>query len=107
MRDDEIALRAAINVPRDSTESHRMPSGVPLLPESEKVHRWAAERLESMIGRVNRRGKICELPAWAEMALLVCSLASPFVSGSIPVPWSGLRVRGLRTCCEPPCILLG
>jgi hypothetical protein len=32
MTDDEIAFRAAINVLRDTLESRRMPSGLPLAP---------------------------------------------------------------------------
>jgi hypothetical protein len=52
MTDDEIALRAAINVLRDSIESRRMPSGLPLSCASDQVHRRAVESLEIMIDRL-------------------------------------------------------
>lgn len=42
--EDEIALRAAINILEDSVESKRMPSGLPLEPDAEDAHCRAAER---------------------------------------------------------------
>jgi hypothetical protein len=38
LTDDEIALRAAINVLRDTLESRRMLSGLPLEPDAAKLH---------------------------------------------------------------------
>lgn len=51
MTEDEIAFRAAINVLRDSIESGRMPSGLPLTPDAAEVHARAAERLEALLRR--------------------------------------------------------
>lgn len=49
MTEDEIALRAAINVLRDSIESGRTPSGEPLTPTAFASHERAAERLEALL----------------------------------------------------------
>ncbi|OYW46304.1 MAG: hypothetical protein B7Z36_04885 [Novosphingobium sp. 12-63-9] len=49
MTDNEIAIRAAINVLRDSVESGRMPSGERLTPESSAVHEKAAEHFEAIL----------------------------------------------------------
>lgn len=43
---DDIALTAAINVLRDTIESKKMPSGLPLDPASADLHRQAVEHLE-------------------------------------------------------------
>jgi len=52
MTDDEIALRAAINVLRDSIESRRMPSGEPLDPDAAALHERAALHLEALLRRL-------------------------------------------------------
>jgi hypothetical protein len=44
-----LALRAAINVLRDSAESRRMPSGEPLDEEGVQLHREAADTLEQSL----------------------------------------------------------
>ncbi len=49
MTDNEIAIRAAINVLRDSVESGRMPSGEKLTPEGSAVHEKAAEHFEALL----------------------------------------------------------
>lgn len=49
MDETELALRAAINVLRDSIESARMPSGQPLPDDALDLHRRAAEQLEAML----------------------------------------------------------
>ncbi|KAA3448233.1 hypothetical protein C7I87_22945 [Mesorhizobium sp. SARCC-RB16n] len=49
LTDYEIALRAAINVLRDTIESHRMPSGLPLEPDAAALHERAIERLEALL----------------------------------------------------------
>jgi hypothetical protein len=49
MTDDEIALRAAINILRDSIESGRMPSGLPLRPDAADLHERAAQHLEGLL----------------------------------------------------------
>ncbi len=45
MTDDEIALRAAINVLRDTLESRCMPSGLPLEPDAAELHERAVQHL--------------------------------------------------------------
>jgi hypothetical protein len=45
----EIAYQAAINVLRDSVESQRMPSGLPLQPDAVEVHARAADLLERLL----------------------------------------------------------
>jgi hypothetical protein len=52
-----LALRAAINVLRDSAESRKMPSGEPLDDASVQLHLDAAETLSSLsdVIRVLRR----------------------------------------------------
>jgi len=52
MTDDELALRAAINVLRDTIESGRMPSGLPLEPDAADLHERAAQHLEVMLRRL-------------------------------------------------------
>jgi hypothetical protein len=49
MTDTEIALRAAINLLRDSVESGNMPSGERLTIESQALHERAAEQLERLL----------------------------------------------------------
>lgn len=44
---DDIALTAAINLLRDSIESGKMPSGVPLPPDAADLHAQAAGHLEA------------------------------------------------------------
>lgn len=44
-----LALRAAINVLRDSAESRKMPSGVPLDEVSVQLHRDAADTLQQSL----------------------------------------------------------
>jgi hypothetical protein len=51
MTDDEIAFRAAINVLRDTLESRRMPSGLPLAPDAAELHERAARHLEMLVRR--------------------------------------------------------
>ena len=43
---DHVALTAAINLLRDSLESGKLPSGLPLDPASADLHRQAVEHLE-------------------------------------------------------------
>ena len=47
-----LALRAAINVLRDSAESCKMPSGVPLDEVSVQVHRDAADTLQQALANL-------------------------------------------------------
>ena len=47
--DGRAALRAALNVLRDSVESGRMPSGLPLEPDARDMHQRAIVRLERML----------------------------------------------------------
>jgi len=47
--DTEIALRAAVNVLRDSIECGRMPSGLPLAPEAVDLHERAAQHFEALL----------------------------------------------------------
>jgi len=49
---DEAALRAALNVLRDSVESGRMPSGLPLEPAARDMHERAIDRLEPLLRHV-------------------------------------------------------
>ena len=46
---DEIALRAAITLLRNSVENGRMPSGQPLDPDAAALHEQAAEHLEHLL----------------------------------------------------------
>jgi hypothetical protein len=48
--DDESAFRAAINVLRDTIESRRMPSGLPLEPDAAALHERAAQHLDHSCG---------------------------------------------------------
>ena len=54
MTDDEIALRAASNVLRDTIESGRMPSGQPLRPDAAGLHERAARHLEALLRKVEK-----------------------------------------------------
>jgi len=45
----ELALRAALNVLRDSIECGRMPSGIALEPEALAMHAAAIAELERML----------------------------------------------------------
>jgi hypothetical protein len=49
MIDPQDALRAAINVLRDSVESGKMPSGIALWPRVSDLHARAANCLETML----------------------------------------------------------
>ncbi len=49
MTDDEIAFRAALNILRDSIESGRMPSGLPLEPDAKTLHERAADHLDKLV----------------------------------------------------------
>lgn len=44
---DDIALTAAINLLRDSLESGKMPSGLPLAADAADLHAQAADHLET------------------------------------------------------------
>lgn len=48
MTDIEVALRAAVNVLRDSVESGKMPSGEPLTDDAKALHERAADQLEKL-----------------------------------------------------------
>jgi len=48
MTDLEIALRAAVNVLRDSAESGKMPSGEPLAADAKALHTRAADQLDNL-----------------------------------------------------------
>ncbi len=48
MTDLEVALRAAVNVLRDSAESGQMPSGVALAHDIKALHERAADQLETL-----------------------------------------------------------
>jgi hypothetical protein len=54
MTDHEIALRAALNLLRDSIESGRMPSGLPLQPGARDVHERAAAHFEELLRKVGQ-----------------------------------------------------
>ena len=45
---NDTALRAAINLLRDSAECSRMPSGEKLPPDAAELHRQAADRLDAL-----------------------------------------------------------
>ena len=49
MSTDEAALRAALNVLRDSVEAGRMPSGLPLEPGARDMHEQAIVSLERLL----------------------------------------------------------
>lgn len=51
MTDDEIAIRAALNVLRDSIESGRMPSGLALTNDAKQLHQRAAAHIEQLLLR--------------------------------------------------------
>jgi hypothetical protein len=51
MTETELALRAAINVLRDTIESGRMPSRMKLTPDAAALHERAARHLEAMLQR--------------------------------------------------------
>ena len=51
MTDDEIALRAALNILRDSIESGRMPSGLALTNDAKLLHERAADHIERLLLR--------------------------------------------------------
>lgn len=62
MTDNEIAIRAAINILRDSVESGRMPSGEKLPPESSAVHAKAAEHFEAVLRTIGSRSAMFFAP---------------------------------------------
>lgn len=49
---DEAALRTALNILRDSVESGRMPSGLPLEPTAREMHERAIHHLEALLQQV-------------------------------------------------------
>ena len=49
MSELELALRAALNILRDSIESGRMPSGEPLDDDARALHERAVETLEARL----------------------------------------------------------
>ena len=49
---DEVSLRAALNVLRDSVESKRMPSGLPLEGDGLALHEQAIDHLEDVLRRI-------------------------------------------------------
>jgi hypothetical protein len=55
MTDVEIAFRAAINVLRDTIESGRTPSGLPLEPDSAELHKQAASYLQILLDRLSAK----------------------------------------------------
>ena len=46
---DEVAIRAALNVLRDSVESRRMPSGEPLNEDAVQLHAQAIDSLVRLL----------------------------------------------------------
>jgi hypothetical protein len=50
--EDEIAFQVAINALRDSVESGKMSSGMPLTPEASQVHERVAQRLEHHLRQI-------------------------------------------------------
>jgi hypothetical protein len=58
--DPQDALRAAINVLRDSVESGRMPSRLKLTPEAAALHAGAADCLETRL--TGEKGKVSDVP---------------------------------------------
>jgi hypothetical protein len=56
MTDDDIAYTAAINVLRDTIESRRLPSGLPLEADAAALHERAVRHLEHM--RAEHRKKV-------------------------------------------------
>ena len=59
MSGEEIALRAAINVLRDSIETGRMPSGLALAPHALAMHEAAVAECERLLAAAS------EVMAWA------------------------------------------
>lgn len=53
MTDLEIALRAAVNVLRDTIESGKMPSGEPLAADTKALHEQSADRLDKLARAVS------------------------------------------------------
>lgn len=51
---DELVVRTALNVLRDSVESGKMPSGLPLEGAALDMHRRAIDHLEAVLGPVQR-----------------------------------------------------
>lgn len=49
MNELELALRAALNILRDSVESERMPSGEPLTEEMRILHEQAIDTLAEQL----------------------------------------------------------
>jgi len=56
MTDDEIAYTAAINVLRDTIESRRMPSRLPLEPDAAALHARVVRHFEKL--RADHRERI-------------------------------------------------
>lgn len=55
---DELVLRTALNVLRDSVESGKMPSGLPLEGAALDMHRRAIDHLEAVVSPVQRGAKL-------------------------------------------------
>lgn len=51
---DELVVRTALNVLRDSVESGKMPSGLPLEGAALDMHRRAIDHLEKVLAPVQR-----------------------------------------------------
>ena len=51
---DELVVRAALNVLRDSVESGKMPSGLPLEGAALDMHRRAIDHFEKLLSSVQR-----------------------------------------------------
>ena len=52
MGKDEAAMRTALSVLRDSVESGRMPSGLPLEPAARDMHEQAIAHLEELLRQI-------------------------------------------------------
>jgi hypothetical protein len=52
MSKDEAAIRTAFNVLRDSVQSGRMPSGLPLEPPARDMHERAIDHLEELLRQI-------------------------------------------------------
>jgi hypothetical protein len=67
MLNDEVVLRAALNVLLDSVEALRMPSGEPLAASAAEVHQLAIDRLTMTLTAV-RAGAVLPGDAALEQA---------------------------------------
>lgn len=60
MTEDELALRTALNVLRDSVETGRMPSGEALTTPALDMHRRAIERLDTQLRALQAAGVLLD-----------------------------------------------